>query len=277
MPQIIRITDVLDPRLADYANIKDRQLAAISRLASEESPSGLFMAEGELVVRQLIASGLGIHSILITDTRLETMQDCISPLRPDVPVYLADQALMSGVVGFHIHRGILAAGIRPPARSAASVIASAKTLVILEDLANHDNIGGIFRTAAAIGGLDHLGILLSPRCCDPLYRKAIRVSMGMAFRLPFAALSPWPDALDQVRQAGFTLVALTPNAEAAAIGSHPPIAKPALLFGAEGPGLSPAALSQADFRVRIPISPAVDSLNVVVAAGVALHRLAPAG
>jgi tRNA G18 (ribose-2'-O)-methylase SpoU len=273
-PQIIRITDGGDPRLADYANIKDRHLAAMARTAAEPDSSGLFMAEGELVVRQLIASGLGIKSVLITETRMGTMGDALAAMASSVSVYLTDQAVMSGVVGFHIHRGVLAVGVRPSRRAASSVIAGARTLVILEDLANHDNVGGIFRTAAAIGGLDRTGILLSPRCCDPFYRKAIRVSMGMAFRVPFAVLSPWPDGLIEVVRAGFGLIALTPDPEAADIGELPPLpARSALLLGAEGAGIRAGAASRATFRVRIPMDAAVDSLNVVVAAGVALHRV----
>ncbi len=271
-PQIIPISDPADPRLADYANLKDRQLAAMSDLAAAD-PSGLFMAEGELVVRQLLLSSLKPRSILITPTRLATMEDAFDSLASDVPVYLVSLEAMSSIVGFHIHRGVLAAGIRPPPQDPAALIARARALVILEDLANHDNVGGIFRTTAALAGLDGSAILLSPRSCDPLYRKAIRVSMGAALRLPFATLSPWPDSLDLVRRAGFQLVALTPDPEAVSLEEFRPNAPVALLLGAEGPGLSPAARAKAHGHVRIPMFPGVDSLNVVVAAGIALSRL----
>jgi tRNA G18 (ribose-2'-O)-methylase SpoU len=272
-PQIIRITDPGDPRLADYANIKDRHLAGMARTASDGSSDGLFMAEGELVVRQLIASGLSIRSILLTETRLETVGDALETIAPSIPVYLVSQSFMSDTVGFHIHRGILATGFRPPARSAASLLSQARTLVILEDLANHDNVGGIFRTAAALGGLRQTAVLLSPRCCDPLYRKAIRVSMGTALRVPFAVVEPWPGVLSQIAAAGFSIIALTPDAGANDIARVLLPSKVALLLGAEGPGLNPEASSYAT-RVRIPIDPGVDSLNVVTAAGIALHRLA---
>src|SRR5262249_36257417 len=152
------------------------------------------------------------------------------------------------------------------------MLASVRLLVVLEDLANHDNVGGIFRAVGALGGIGTAAAILSPRCCDPLYRKAIRVSMGMALRVPSARLEPWPAGLSALQEAGFTLLALTPRSDATPIDVLAPIAKPALLLGAEGPGLSDAAMAMADRRVRIPIARGVDSLNVVVATGIALHR-----
>jgi tRNA G18 (ribose-2'-O)-methylase SpoU len=144
--------------------------------------------------------------------------------------------------------------------------------VVLENLANHDNVGGIFRAAAALAG-PRCGVLYSPRTCDPFYRKAIRVSIGTIFRTPSARLERWPQALATLKQAGFTLIALTPHPAAVAIDCLLPVPRPALLLGAEGPGLSEAALDVADRLVRIPIASEVDSLNVVVAAGIALQRL----
>lgn len=277
---ILPISDLADPRIADYAGLKDAQLKSLA--AGPEHAPGVFLAEGELVVRQLLASGLHIRSVLLTPARLESMRPDLSGLPQGTPVYLAEQPVMNGVVGFNIHRGILAAGQRPAPLDLPSLLKSAQTLVLLEDLANHDNIGGIFRATAALAGLprpEHPGgaaILLSPRCCDPLYRKAIRVSMGTALRLPFARLHTWPDSLAAIREAGFTLIALTPAPGAVPISEldRNRIGRPALLLGAEGPGLSPAALAAADLKVRIPIDPSVDSLNVVVAAGIALAALA---
>jgi tRNA G18 (ribose-2'-O)-methylase SpoU len=271
-PQIIPISNPSDPRLADYANLKDRQLAAMADL-SRPDPSGTFMAEGELVVRQLALSGLVIRSLIMTPTRLETMGDLVASLPDHIPVYLLPLEAMSTIVGFHIHRGVLAAGQRPPDRDPRQLARDARTALVLEDLANHDNVGGVFRTAAALCGLDRTAIFLSPRCCDPLYRKAIRVSMGTALRVPFARLSPWPDSLGILREAGFTIVALTPDEKATPIHALPPCPRPALLVGAEGPGLSEETLRQADLHARIPMAPGVDSLNVVVAAGIALDRL----
>jgi tRNA G18 (ribose-2'-O)-methylase SpoU len=266
-------TNLLDPRLADYSNLKDRQLAALAAGQSGGTSDGLFMAEGELVVRQLLRSGLRAKSILITPTRLETMRDALAVLPPDTPIYLIPQSQMDSLVGFPIHRGILVAGFRPKPRSADEVAATSQTLLILEDLANHDNVGGIFRAAAGLAGTQSTGILLSPRCCDPLYRKAIRVSIGTALRIPFATIDPWPDALTHLKSRGFTTIALTPGGEHD-ITALPRRPRPALLLGSEGRGLSSEALAAVDLRVRIPIDPEVDSLNVVMAAGIALHRLA---
>ena len=267
----IPITDPADPRIADYTGIREAHLRE-QRLTIADPAAPTFIAEGELVVRQLIESGLRVRSVLLTPQRLETVADALARLPADTPVYLADRSVMNTIAGFNIHRGILAAGERPASPSLDSLLASSRALVILEDLSNHDNIGGIFRATAALGG-PGVPVLLSPRCCDPLYRKSIRVSMGTALRIPFARLEPWPDALARIRRAGFTLVALTPDPGAVSIDQLPPIPRPALLLGAEGSGLTKEAVSAAGLRVRIPIDPQVDSLNVVVAAGIALQRL----
>jgi tRNA G18 (ribose-2'-O)-methylase SpoU len=273
IPQPIPIQSLSDPRIADYANLRDRQLRQIHHPGTH---SGIFIAEGELVVRQLIESPLKVRSILLTPQRLATMQDAFAALRVPTPVYLADQALMNQIVGFNIHRGILAAGNRPVPPDLDAMLPRLRTLTILENLANHDNIGGIFRAAAALAGLSSSAILLSPQCADPLYRKAIRVSMGAALRLPFAILDPWPDCLHILKRHGFTLIALTP--EGATDLGHATSEllhglRPALLLGAEGPGLSPQTLAAADLTVRIPMHPGADSLNVVTAAAIALHTL----
>lgn len=270
-PESELISDPADPRIADYSNLIDRQLAALS----SGQTAGLFMAEGELVVRQLLNSALETKSVLISPTRLDSMADDLRCLPPTTPIYLAPQPLMNQIVGFNIHRGILAAGFRPAPPDLDHLLIHTKTLVILEDLSNHDNLGGIFRAAAALAGLSQTAILLSPRCCDPLYRKAIRVSMGTALRLPFATLDPWPDSLLRIKRAGFTVIALTPTSKATPINTLKPPDRVALLLGAEGPGLTPEALAAADISVQIPMNPEVDSLNVVIAAGIALHRLAP--
>lgn len=271
-PQIIAVSDASDPRLADYANLKDRQLAAMADVSAPD-PSGVFMAEGELVVRQLALSDLTIRSLLMTPTRVETMRDVIDSLPVETPVFILPVEVMSSIVGFHIHRGVLASGRRPADQDPSTLLKHARTAIVLEDLANHDNVGGVFRTAAALCGLESTAVLLSPRCCDPLYRKAIRVSMGTALRVPFARLLSWPDSLDTLSEAGFTTIALTPDPNATPLAELPPCPRPALLLGAEGPGLSDAALAKAHRRVRIPMAPGVDSLNVVVAAGIALSRL----
>jgi tRNA G18 (ribose-2'-O)-methylase SpoU len=283
----LEIRDPADPRIADYANLTDAQLLARA-LNPDRPESGLFMAEGELVVRQLIASPMRVHSVLLTPTRVRTMRDALEQLPQDVPVFVASQEVIDRITGFHIHRGTLAAGVRPSPPDLDHLLASVRTLVVLEDLANHDNVGGIFRAAAALAGVPDLrsqadpgspsgaAVLCSPRTCDPLYRKAIRVSLGAALHMPFRRLEPWPDALGRIRRAGFTLIALTPGPEALSISELNPnkIARPAILLGSEGAGLSSAAFAAADVKVRIPIRRPMDSLNVVVAAGIALHCLA---
>lgn len=278
----VEIRDFGDPRIADYANLTDAQLLARAREPGA-ARAGVFMAEGELVVRQLIGSRLRTRSVLLTPSRLRTMRDALELLPRDVPIFTAPQDVMDAITGFHIHRGVLAAGERPAAPDLDALLASARTLVVLEDLANHDNVGGIFRTAAAIAGTpagpDNVqtgaAVLCSPRTCDPLYRKAIRVSVGAALHLPFAMLEEWPEGLRRVSRAGFRVVALTPVPDARPITElmPDPRQKTALLVGTEGAGLSAAALAAADVRARIAMKPPMDSLNVVVATGIALHWL----
>lgn len=269
----IRITSLDDPLADDYRNVRDADL---------RSRRGTFMAEGRFVVRTLLTrSPLRARSVLVTPAAFEAIADALEPLPDDVPVLLAEQGVMNAITGFDIHRGCLAAGIRPDPPSLdqflAELPANTRTLIpVLEDLTNHDNVGGIFRAALALGAP---AVLLSPRCCDPLYRKAIRVSMGAALRLPFTALDPWPDALEVLKRADFHLCALTPaeNAQDISTFADPPDPprRIALLLGAEGDGLTARAAARCDTALRIPIAPDVDSLNVVTAGAIALHRLSP--
>lgn len=289
MPNLISISSLDDPRLADYANLRDAELRHRQDPANPVLASpGRFMAEGELVVRRLIAAAPRFltRSVLTTTTRLETIGDALSPLPGSTPVYLVDQPTMNQVVGFNMHRGILAVGSPAPPSPGSPIddlVRSCRLLLVLEDLVNHDNIGGIFRSAAALGG-HGTGILLSPRCADPLYRKSLRVSMGNVLTVPYTRIQQWPADLEALRKAGWTLVALSPDAAgveigayAAALSSHAEVPRLALVLGTEGPGLSPAALPYMDTHVRIAIDPTVDSLNVGVAAAIALHRLAQPG
>ncbi len=281
MPDPVYVSDLSDPRLADYANLREAERAP----DGDERRRGVFMAEGEQVARHLFRSGFTVRSVLLTPPRLETLG---ADIPRDTPVFIASQALMNRLVGFNMHRGVLACGERPPETSVNRVLSGARTLVILEGICNLDNVGGLFRAAGALASRP--GVLLDPTCCDPLYRKAIRVSMGRTLMIPFARLAPWPDALGRVKDAGFTILAMTPRREALPIDQvaaghavttsplHPFTRSPkppfALLFGTEGEGLSHAALQVADAQVRIPIMPGVDSLNVHVAGAIALHRLA---
>jgi len=274
-----RIADADDPRVAVYRNQKDQGLRARAE-GGIGLPGGLFMAEGELVVRTLLRSRFETVSVLVADNRLLSMADALASLPDGVPVYAASREAVEAVVGFDLHRGVLACGRVGQPMDAASVVRRVSALVVAEELSNHDNLGSIFRSAAALAGPERAGVLLGPRCCDPLYRKCLRVSMGCALLVPFARVEPWPEALLAVRDGGFTLIALTPDADALPIDGAVEGAasssgfKPALLVGAEGHGLSERALAASDLRVRIPIAPAVDSLNAAVAVAIALHRLA---
>ncbi len=266
---LVEITDASDPRLALYMNLKDAWLRIQKGQPTRDA--GRFIAEGELVLRQLIDSDYTTESVLLTPRRLMTCTDALARLPEGVPIYLADRALLEKIVGFDLHRGVLAAGVRPPAIPIKTILAHASAALVLENLSNHDNVGGLFRSVAALAGRD-CPVLLSPRCCDPLYRKAIRVSMGQVLRVPWARLEPWPGRLEAVRSAGFRLIALTLADDAVELGSVDLGPRPAFLLGAEGAGLSDAALNQSDILVRIPIDPRIDSLNVGVAGAIALHQ-----
>lgn len=254
-----------DERVADYRNVRDADL--IGR-------RGVFMAEGRFVVRALAAHGrFKMRSVFATEVAFASVRDAIEGSGWDGDVYLAEQGVMDGVVGFEIHRGCLAAGERGAGLSVAHVLEEAKggEIVVLEDLTNHDNVGGIFRSALALGAG---GVLMSPRCCDPLYRKAIRVSMGAALRVPFATVEDWPGGLGALRDAGYRVVVLHAGAGARKIDEVAREMKGervAFVVGTEGDGVSRGALAMADAVAAIPMRGDVDSLNVGVAAGIALH------
>ena len=266
---IVPVADLDDPALSDYRNVPDPTLLA---------ERGVFVAEGRLVVRALVTSGrFGVRSVLVTDAARASLGDVLAAVPPAVPIYVASKALMSGVVGFNVHRGCLAAGERPPAASIDTIIPQGDgtgLVVILERVANADNIGGIFRNAAAFGAN---AVVLSPGCCDPLYRKAIRVSIGGTLAVPFARSAFWPDDLTRLRASGFTVLALTPGRGAvdidAEIDRWRSCSRLALMAGTEGAGLTAQALELADYRVRIPMAPGANSLNVATAVGIALQRL----
>lgn len=262
------VDDRDDPRVRDYLDVKDRDLSG---------RRSAFMAEGRLIVRTLLtASRFRVRSVLVNEAALGAMRDVLEvPERRDLPVYVASKRVMDQIVGFAIHRGCLALGEREPGPMAAELLGALpdRSLVVaLEGVTNHDNLGAIFRNAAAFGVA---AVLLDASSGDPLYRKAIRVSMGAALRVPFAALPPEVGVVDALRGAGFTSLALTPRSDAtdiALVAAGLPDRR-AVVLGAEDPGLSEEALTRADVRVRIPIDPTVDSLNVATACGIALHRL----
>lgn len=265
----IPIREPSDPRIPEYANLKDAALAA---------RDGLFIAEGPLVVRELLRSRFITRSVLIERSKVEPMRDALAHVPGTVPIYEADQSVIDSITGFHLHRGVLACGQRIAPLDARQLIADSRTLVILEGLSNHDNVGGIFRTTAALGG-PHAAVLLSPGCCDPLYRKALRVSIGHALRVPFTVTELDSGLWELLAARGFPTLALTPDPAAQPLqASASERGKLALVLGAEGPGLQPRTLDQiaraSGRHIRIPMTHGVDSLNVVVAAGIALSRLA---
>ena len=250
-----------DPRLAPYRDL---------RLRETGQRCGLFVAETRDVVRQLLAGRrFGVHSVLLTDAARAPLADALAE-RPDVPVYLATPPVLKAVVGFDFHRGCVALGVRGTEASVDDVLAGLpRRLVLLEDVSNPDNVGGVLRAARALGAA---GALLSPASGDPLYRKAIRVSVGAALLLPWARVTDWDAALARVRAAGFTLIALHPH-DGVDVASLAVPGRAALLLGAEGAGLRAATRTTADVTVRIPMAAGVDSLNVATACAIALERM----
>jgi tRNA G18 (ribose-2'-O)-methylase SpoU len=259
------ISDPADPRVADFTALRER-----------DRPAGVFVAEGVLAIERLLTSPYPVRSVLVTPARAGRLSGVSGILR--VPVLVAEPAVMNHIAGFDIHRGALASADRLPLPSAASVVAGAGGLVggggggglvaVLEGINDLENMGSLFRNAAAFGVG---GVLLSPDCCDPLYRRSVRVSLGHVLHVPFTRM----EGLEPLRAAGFQIVALTPAADAEPIetlAANPP-ERIALLLGAEGDGLRPGTLAGADRRVRIPLAAGVDSLNVATAAAVAFHRL----
>lgn len=269
----IDITSPEDPRIALYRGVSDPDLL---------TREGRFVAEGRLVVRRLLRSSrFEAESVLVTPAALADMADVLEAAAGHLPVYVAPRELLIHVAGFNIHRGCLALGRRPAPAEAASVLPpddEPALVVVLEALANADNVGGIFRNAQAFGAS---AVLLDETTCDPLYRKAIRTSMGASLAVPFARVGEWPGGLEMLRQRGFTIVALTPRGEAdiwdvvgARTEDRVTPGRVAVLVGNEGSGLSEAADAMADLRVGIPMAPGADSLNAATAAGIALHAFA---
>ncbi len=247
-------------------------------------PGDLFIAEGDKVVRQLISSPHTVLSALVAEHTLDHHLPFLEGLDPDTPVFVVPRGAVERIAGFDMHRGLLACGRRTDPGPAPELARKSGLVVVLEDLRNHDNVGGVFRAARALAppraAKPHpVCVLLSPRCCDPLYRKALRVSMGNALHVPFATLEPWPAALASLAPPAFDLLAMTPAPDAADIREirSGPERVPVLILGTEGPGLSSntveAVRALGGRTVRIDIEPDADSLNVAVACAVAMHRL----
>jgi tRNA G18 (ribose-2'-O)-methylase SpoU len=263
MPEI-QIDNPADSRLDEYRDIGDP--ASIRQ-------RGLFVAEGRLVVRRMLESRrFQPRSVLVSTAACRDLRDALETW-PEVPVYVCRADAFLPVTGFDIHRGCLALVERPVPQTPAALIEAAKRLILLEGVANPDNVGGVFRNAAAFG-VD--GVLLTRDCSDPFYRKAIRTSMAAVLGVPFAYVESWPDQLSELRQAGFLIVAFTPDRGAQTLDEFAGSAtgcRLACLFGGEGTGLSAPAMALADSHVRIPIRGGVDSLNLAVASGIAMSRL----
>lgn len=263
MRSIVSILDADDPRIAAYRQVRERDLTG---------RDGGFIVEGEVVLRKAVSAGRhALDSVLLAEHRVEKLGDAVAALPLETPVYAAPQQVLEHIVGFPIHRGILAHGRRAPdvpVRTLTGTLGKKALVLVLFGIGNHDNMGGAFRNAAAFGAD---AVLLDPSCCDPLYRKAIRVSVGAALAVPFARFEDGEDPVETLTAAGVEPIALSPRGETMLSALKPP-ARAALLLGSEGPGLPEAILSQCR-TVSIPMARGFDSLNVATTAGIALHHL----
>jgi tRNA G18 (ribose-2'-O)-methylase SpoU len=263
---LIPIDDPNDPRVAAYRDIKERDLVG---------RQGLFIAEGETVLRAFVRDApQRVRSLLIDGKRAGKLAQVFDALPAGVPVHVVGQAVLDAIAGFHLHRGVLAVGVKPESLGADALLARAgetmarRIVLVLMGIANHDNLGGIFRNAAAFG-VD--GVILDADCCDPFYRKAIRVSSGATLSVPTAVLAPGEDVVALLEKHGFQGLALSPAAGETLARLTPP-ARAAVLLGAEGPGLSAAVMDRTR-TVGIPMASGFDSLNVATTSGIVLHHL----
>lgn len=269
-PPLVELSDLEDavaqwPALADYTQLTD---VALRRKLEPEG--GLYIAESQQVIRRALAAGHRLRSVLMAPKWLPKSADIVAAAAThEAPVFVAEEAELEKLTGFHLHRGALAAMHRPELANPASVMAEASRVVVLEDIVDHTNVGAIFRACAGLG-VD--AVLVTPRCADPLYRRSIRVSMGTVFQVPWTRIDPWPDALNEWRGAGWTTaaLALTPQATALDIFSQDLPERLALIFGTEGDGLGAKTLAAVDHEVVMPMAGGVDSLNVAAAAAVAI-------
>jgi len=259
------VDDPGDPRLDDF-----RDLNSVDRRPDLPTGKGLVIAEGVLVVQRMLASRFTPHALLGTDRRLVELNDDLAGV--SVPFYRASADVMARVVGFHLNRGVLAVARRVREPSVAEVVDGARTVAVLEGVNDHENLGAIFRNAAGLG-VD--AVVFGSGCADPLYRRAVRVSMGHALLVPYARATDWPAELAMLKESGFRLLAMTPHSRACLLPEAMAAARArrvAVVVGAEGPGLTPATLRLSDVRVRIPMSRGTDSLNVATAAALAFYE-----
>jgi tRNA G18 (ribose-2'-O)-methylase SpoU len=264
---VVDIDDPDDPRLDDF-----RDLNSVDRRPDLPSGKGLVIGEGALVVQRMLASRFYPHALLGTDRRLAELKDDLTGSA--APFYRTSADVMAQVVGFHLNRGVLAAARRVPELSVAQLLDGTRTVAVLEGVNDHENLGSIFRNAAGLG-VD--AVIFGSGCADPLYRRAVRVSMGHALLVPYARAIDWPAELTTLKENGFRLLAMTPHSTACALPEAMTAARDeriAVLVGAEGPGLTAATLRRSDVRVRIPMSRGTDSLNVATAAALAFYERA---
>jgi tRNA G18 (ribose-2'-O)-methylase SpoU len=264
---VVDIDDPADARLDDF-----RDLNSVDRRPDLPTGKGLVIAEGVLVVQRMLASRFRPRALLGTDRRLGELRADLEGL--GAPYYRVSAEVMADVVGFHLNRGVLASASRAAELTVPQVIENAATIAVLEGVNDHENLGSIFRNAA---GLDVDAVVFGAGCADPLYRRAVRVSMGHALLVPYAWATDWPDELHLLRDNGFRLMAMTPDPGARTLAEAMPALadqKLAVLVGAEGPGLTERAMRASDLRVRIPMSRGTDSLNVATAAALAFYERA---
>ncbi|WP_285116664.1 RNA methyltransferase [Leifsonia sp. fls2-241-R2A-40a] len=261
-----RIADLEADGLADYSRLTDVALRRVS-----EPAGGLYIAESTKVITRALAAGHRPRSVLLQEQWLPDMEPLLAPF-PDVPVFVGDAAVLERLTGYHLHRGALAAMHRPALPEPAGLLRDARRVVVLEDIVDHTNVGAIFR---AVAGLGADAVLVTPRCADPLYRRSVRVSMGTVLQVPWTRLPEWDAAVPLLHDAGFEIAALALADDAVGLDAYAadPPERVAMVFGAEGDGLSRRALAAADTVVTIPMLHGVDSLNVASASAVALWAL----
>jgi len=266
----IEITDPGDERVRDYFTLTD-----VALRTKVEPERGLYLAESEKVIRRALAAGHRPRSFLMGKRWITDLSDLVEQAESqDVPVYFAQAGVIEAMTGFHLHRGALASMHRPPLVTPQSLLRDAARVIVLEDIVDHTNVGAVFRSAAALG-VD--AVLITPRCADPLYRRAVRVSMGTVFQVPWTRIEPWPSGLQVLRDHGFTVAAFALGDGAISLddlAANQPD-RLAMVFGTEGDGLSRLAVKGADLVVKIPMAQGVDSLNMAAASAVAIWALRP--
>ncbi|WEV79147.1 RNA methyltransferase [Janibacter cremeus] len=264
----ITITDPGDERLRDFVGLTDVKMRRLL-----EPAGGLYLAESEKVIRRALSTGHEPRAFLMGERWLTDLADIVEEAEAKgVPVYTGTAEVIEGITGYNLHRGALASMHRPQLPSLAEVLAGARRVLVIEDVVDHTNVGAVFRSAAALG-TD--AVLVTPRCADPLYRRAIRVSMGTVFQVPWTRIDPWPGGIEALREAGFTVAALALAPDAVGLDelSADPPERLALVLGTEGDGLARRTLGQVDLTVTIPMTGVVDSLNVAAAGAVAAWEL----